>query len=215
MQPDVVIVDYGVGNLLSVRRGLEQCGAQASVSGDPEQILRAPRVVLPGVGAFGDGMSQLRQRGLHEVLREVARRGRPLLGICLGMQMLFDKSEEFGTTEEGLGIIPGKVVAVPCVDRDGQFQKVPHIGWNSLSVSPGRDGWAGTILEPVRQGEDVYFVHSYMAMPVQQEWRVADCDYGGIAIAAVAQKESVSGCQFHPEKSGAVGLSILGAFLRQ
>src|SRR5205809_612640 len=124
-QPDVVVIDYGVGNLLSVSRGLEACGAAVTLSSDPEVILAAPRVVLPGVGAFGDGMAELRRRGLDAVVREVASQGAPLLAICLGMQMLLDESEEFGITE-GLGLIHGRVVPVPGRTTSGEPQKIPH-----------------------------------------------------------------------------------------
>ena len=143
--PEVVVVDYGLGNLLSVRRGLEHCGATVAVTDDPDTILTAPRVVLPGVGAFKDGMAELRSLGLDTVVREVAARGRFLLGICLGMQMLLDESEEFGVTE-GLGIIPGHVVPVPSTMVDGLSQKIPHVGWNSLVLSEGLENWQGGLL---------------------------------------------------------------------
>jgi imidazole glycerol-phosphate synthase subunit HisH len=143
--PEVAVVDYGMGNLLSVRRGFEHCGATVMVTSDPDIILSAPRVVLPGVGAFKDGMAELRSLGLDTVVREVAARGRFLLGICLGMQMLLDESEEFGVTE-GLGIIPGHVVPVPSTMVDGLSQKIPHVGWNSLVLSEGLENWQGGLL---------------------------------------------------------------------
>jgi glutamine amidotransferase len=210
--PDVAVVDYGNGNLLSVRRGLEHCGAAVALTADPAAILAAPRVVLPGVGAFGNGMAQLCQLGLDEVVREVASKGTPLLGICLGMQMLLDESEEFGRTA-GLGLIPGRVVAIPTVTADGQLQKIPHIGWSALNLSRGRETWNATLLKTVRPGEAAYFVHSFMADPIHQDHRVADCWYGGRAVTAAIGKENVFGCQFHPEKSGEVGLRVLRQFL--
>ena len=210
--PDVVVIDYGVGNLLSVRRGLEHCGAQVTVSDDHDAILSAPRVILPGVGAFADGMSALRRHGLDTVVRAVAARGTPLFGICLGMELLLDESEEFGITA-GLGLIAGRVVPVPPTTTDGRPQKIPHIGWNGLVVPSGRADWSGTILDTIKPGDAAYFVHSFMASPSDARYRVADCLYGGVPVSAVIQRDNVLGCQFHPEKSGEVGLDILRRFL--
>ena len=210
--PDVAVIDYGIGNLLSVRRGLEKCGATVAVTASPDVILSAPRVVLPGVGAFADGMAGLRRVGLDRVVRDVAEKGTPLLGICLGMQMLLDQSEEFGITA-GLGLIPGSVIPVPSVTSDGRPQKIPHIGWNAMVPGEGGAGWGGTLLEDVKPGEAVYFVHSFMASPVTAAHRIADCLYGGMRVSAVVGRGNVFGCQFHPEKSGIVGLKILKSFL--
>src|ERR1700733_9391396 len=175
--PEVAVMDYGVGNLLSVRRALEHCGANVSVTADHEVLLSAPRVILPGVGAFANAMAELHARGLDEVSKEIAARGIPLLGICLGMQMLLDESEEFGVTA-GLGLIPGRVVPVPATTAAGDAQKIPHIGWNALVFPQRRPGWDGTLLRHVGTGEAVYFVHSFMANPDDSEHRVADCLYG-------------------------------------
>ena len=212
-QCDVAVIDYGVGNLLSVRRGLERVGASVAVTSDFDAIRSAPRVVLPGVGAFADGMAALRGAGLDDVVREVAAKGTPLLGICLGMQMLLDTSEEFGE-HAGLGLIPGRVVTVPGVSGDDEPQKIPHIGWNALTVPEGREDWHDTVLEDLTPGESVYFVHSYMADPVAASDRMADCLYGGRRVSAAIGRENVSGCQFHPEKSGDVGLKVLRRFMR-
>lgn len=209
---DIVVVDYGVGNLLSVRRGFEHFGARVEVTADHSTILAAPRVVLPGVGAFAGGMKELRRHGLDEVVREVTVRGTPLLGICLGMQMLFDESEEYGRTS-GLGLIPGRVIPVPAVASDGGTRKIPHIGWNGLVPPTNGAEWGDTLLAGVVPGDAVYFVHSFMASPADSADRLADCNYDGVAIPAVVRRGNVCGCQFHPEKSGAVGLSILGRFL--
>lgn len=211
---EVAIVDYGMGNLLSVRRGLEYCGATVTVTADPQVILSAPRVVLPGVGAFADGMAELCRHGLDAVVRELATHGTPLLGICLGMQMLLDESEEFRVTK-GLGLIPGSVVPVPTADVAGHPQKIPHIGWNELILPQGRVDWAETVLQKVNPGDAAYFVHSFMANPSDSVHRIADCSYGGISIAAVIGRDNIFGCQFHPEKSGDVGLRILKQFLLQ
>lgn len=212
MKPIVTVVDYGMGNLLSVARALEHCGAVVMMTADPDAIRTSPRVVLPGVGAFGDGMAELCRRGIAEVLREVAAKGTPLLGICLGMQMLLDESEEFGLTK-GLGLIPGRVVPVPAMTADGQSQKIPHIGWNALVLPLGRETWEDTLLQEVKPGEAVYFVHSYMAAPANPAHRIADCLYGGMRVTAAIGRDNIFGCQFHPEKSGEVGLKVLRRFL--
>jgi glutamine amidotransferase len=211
-KPEVVVIDYGVGNLLSVCRGLEHCGATVTITSDANAILDAPRVVLPGVGAFANGMAELSRRSLDSVVREIASRGIPLLGICLGMQMLLDESEEFGVTA-GLGLIPGRVVGVPTITSDGRAQKIPHIGWNALAMPQGRDSWEGTLLQDLKPGEAVYFVHSFMASPTDPSHRIADCLYGGITVSAAIGRGNVYGCQFHPEKSGEIGLRVLRGFI--
>lgn len=210
--PEVTVIDYGMGNLLSVRRGLEHSGATVRVTADHDAILSAPRVLLPGVGAFADGMAELRRQGLDAVVREVAAQGTPLLGICLGMQMLLDESEEFITTP-GLGLISGRVVPVPAKTTDGNPQKIPHIGWNALVLPQGRVQWDDTLLQEIKPGEAVYFVHSFMASPTDPGHRIADCHYGGVAVTAAIRRDNIYGCQFHPEKSGEVGLNILKKFL--
>jgi glutamine amidotransferase len=210
--PEVAVIDYGMGNLLSVRRGLEHCGAKVLVTADSEAILAARFVVLPGVGAFANGMLELRNRSLDVVAREVVARGTRLLGICLGMQMLLDESDEFGTTA-GLGLIPGRVIAIPPMDRENQPQKIPHIGWNALALPEGRSDWNDTLLLDVTPGEAVYFVHSFMASPADSRHRIADCLYGGVPVSAAIGRKNVFGCQFHPEKSGEVGLKVLKRFL--
>lgn len=209
---DVVVIDYGMGNLLSVRRGLEHCGASVEVSSDPEVIYNAARVVLPGVGAFADAMTELQRLQLDEVVRGVARRGTPLLGICLGMQLLLDESQEFGHAA-GLGLIPGEVVPIPALKADGSTLKVPHIGWNALCLPEGRQDWDRTLLQDVKPDETVYFVHSFMARPKDPAHRVAECRYGDLPVCATIGSNNIHGCQFHPEKSGETGLKILGRFL--
>lgn len=210
--PDIAVIDYGVGNLLSVRRGFEHCGARVTVTGDPGAIRAARRVVLPGVGAFANAMAELRRRGLDEVVHDVAARGTPFLGICLGMQMLLDESEEFGPTP-GLGLIAGKVTPVPATTAAGQPQKIPHIGWNILVPSSADTDWRHTPMADVLPGEAAYFVHSFMASPANASDRLADCHYGQQPISAAIGRNNVFGCQFHPEKSGSVGLKILKSFM--
>ncbi len=209
--PEITVIDYGVGNLLSVRRGLEHCGANVTVTADPKVVVSSGKVVLPGVGAFSSAMETLHQLDLVDAIREVAARGTPLLGICLGMQLLLDTSEEFGETE-GLGLIHGSVVPIPSVTTTGEPQKIPHIGWNALGLSGGRNDWHRTLLEDNAVGDAAYFVHSFMAMPGDPHHRVADASYGGHAVSAVIARDNISGCQFHPEKSGEVGLKILRRF---
>jgi glutamine amidotransferase len=211
---EVVVVDCGVGNLLSVSRALEHCGARVVITSDAAAILASALVVLPGVGAFADGMAALQAKGLDDVVRQVAASGKPLLGICLGMQMLLDESEEFGVTR-GLGLIPGRVVNIPARTTAGGLHKIPHIGWNELVLPAQRDSWQGGLLADVEPGEAVYFVHSFMAEPASPAHRLADCSYGGIPISAAVKRDNVMGCQFHPEKSGDVGLKILRRFLAQ
>ena len=208
---EVTVIDYGVGNLLSVSRALEHCGAKVTVTADPNSILSAGRVVLPGVGAFADGMAALQANGLDTVVRQVAAKGTQLLGICLGMQLLFDESEEFGTTA-GLGLIPGLVVNIPSITTTGESQKIPHIGWNELVLPDQHRSCQAGLLTDVIAGEAV---HSFMAVPASNSNRLADCIYGGIQISAAVQRDNVFGCQFHPEKSGVVGLTILRNFIVQ
>jgi glutamine amidotransferase len=209
---EVAVIDYGVGNLLSVQRALEHCGASVTVTGERQAILASQRVILPGVGAFANGMAELRRRGLDEVTREVATRGIPLLGICLGMQMLLSVSEEFGVTR-GLDLIPGRVVALSSTASDGRALKIPHVGWNALQPAAARPDWTGTLLREVQHAEAVYFLHSFVAQPADPRHALADCVYGGNAITAVVARDHLAGCQFHPEKSGAVGLRVLRGFL--
>lgn len=202
----VVVVDYGVGNLHSVVKALRHQGGDVTISSDPGEIAKAERLVLPGVGAFGDGMRELTERHLVEPLRAFVTTGRPFLGICLGMQLLLDESEEFGT-RAGLGIVPGNVVAIP--PKPGL--KIPHIGWNEIAPPPGKS-FAGSVLAEVPERTRMYFVHSFAAVP-HEEYRLADTFYGGFRISAAIRKDNVTGCQFHPEKSGPVGLRVVSHFL--
>ena len=209
--PEVTVIDYGVGNLLSVQRGLEHCGAKVILTTDPEEILAAKRVVLPGVGAFANAMQSLDRLGLVAAIHEIAQRKTPLLGICLGMQLLLEESEEFGMTA-GLGLIPGRVIAVPDHTLSDELQKIPHIGWSSLQPSNAVIDWQKTLLQDNRPGDAAYFVHSFMAVPTDPAHRIADCLYGGHKIPATIGRDQITGCQFHPEKSGEVGLKILRRF---
>jgi glutamine amidotransferase len=209
----VTVIDYGIGNLFSVARALEHCGAEVQLSSDPARIEAAERLVLPGVGAFQDGMQGLRERGLIEPIRRHAASDRPLLGICLGMQMLASVSEEFGT-HEGLGLIDGRVVPVPNATTDGATQKIPHIGWSPLLPAAGAC-WSGTPLAGNTPGTYVYLVHSFHVVPRQSSSLLAICRYGGHDVTAAIRSGRITGCQFHPEKSGEAGLAVLRCFLGQ
>ena len=201
----IAIVDYGVGNLRSVQKALERMGAEAVVSSDAAVLDAAQGVVLPGVGAFGDGMDNLRARGLVEpVLSQVARR-KPFLGICLGMQLLFEESEEMGH-HKGLGLLPGRVVRFP----EGEL-KVPHIGWNQLQKAEPRPEMA--LLAGIGDGAYAYFVHSYYPVPDEPGDLLATTEYG-LEFASVVGRGQVWGAQFHPEKSQDVGLRLLENFAR-
>ena len=198
----VGIIDYGVGNLFSLRSSFACVGEACVVSGDPAVIRGADRLILPGVGAFADAAKKLRESGLFEVVLEEARAGKPLMGICLGMQLLFDRSFEYGE-HRGLGLISGQVV--PIAEHIEPGLKIPHIGWNALTfVNPSG------IYRGVAEGAHVYFVHSYHAANCR-EYTTAVTEYGGTLTASV-QRDNVIGCQFHPEKSGGVGLQILKNF---
>lgn len=210
----VVIADYGIGNLLSVQRALQYCGADVLRTAEPDAVRRAERLVLPGVGAFARCVRTLRDRGLSDPVLEFVRTGRPMLGICVGMQMLFDMSEEFGA-HEGLGLLPGTIRRIPAIDTRGMQQKIPHIGWNAIRPprEANTDRWAGTVFDGMDNAE-MYFVHSYTAWPDNPAHRLADADYGGQRISAAVQKQNVLGTQFHPEKSGIAGLRMISQFLQ-
>lgn len=209
----VTVIDYGVGNLLSAARALEYCGAVVEVTSDPERICRAERLVLPGVGAFGDCVKELVSRRIDGAIREFAASGRPLLGICVGMQILFERGTEFGE-HEGLGLLSGTILEISRVKAGGTVRKIPHIGWASLVLAPGRTERRDDILSTIRTADAVYFVHSYHAVPTQADSIIATADYQGATICAAVANKNIFGCQFHPEKSGPVGIRILDSFLR-
>jgi glutamine amidotransferase len=208
----VTVIDYGVGNLHNVCCAFEHCGAEVILATDADRIIRAERLVLPGVGAFADGMHGLQEIGAVDAIRLHARSGRPFLGICLGMQMMLDRSSEFGSTG-GLSLLPGEVVPIPALGEDGAQHKIPRIGWEQLLLPEGRADWEKSILQGVTSGQSVYFVHSFMAAPANPQHRLADYDYDGIKVCAAIQNGNLYGCQFHPEKSGEVGLEILRNFV--
>ena len=199
----IAIIDYGVGNLFSLASSLASLGFDAVVTGDSAVIRKADRLILPGVGAFGDAADKLRETGLDDLIRDEVKKGKELLGICLGMQLLFEKSSEYGV-HAGLGLLKGEVV--PLEGMIDPTLKIPHIGWNALKfVKPECRLFRG-----IREGDFVYFVHSFHAVGCEDSLS-ATSEYG-IPVTAVVAKDNVFGCQFHPEKSGKVGLAILAAF---
>lgn len=198
----IAIIDYGVGNLFSLVSSLKSIGVEAVVTSDVETIKKADKLILPGVGAFADAAKKLRDSGLDKIVIEETEKGKPLMGICLGMQMLFEKSFEYGE-HQGLGLIKGQVV--PMAGKIPENLKIPHIGWNALKFKK-----QSPIFKYINEDDCVYFVHSYYAENCDSNL-IASCEYGKELTAAV-QKNNIYGCQFHPEKSGSVGLKILKAF---
>ncbi len=199
----IAIVDYGVGNLFSLESSFRMVGAEVTVTSDPDVLRAAERIILPGVGAFGDAADKLRASGLDRVVVEEANKGKPLLGICLGMQLLFDRGLEYGV-HEGLGLIPGEIR--PIADVIPADLKIPHIGWNALHFGKNKS----PLFRYLKEGDFVYFVHSFYGADCDESV-IATTEYGAELTAAVG-RGNVYGCQFHPEKSGAVGLNILRAF---
>lgn len=196
------IIDYDAGNIKSVEKALLKLGEEAIITRDRETILHADRVILPGVGAFGDAMNKLRSYGLEEVIQEVVHKGIPFLGICLGLQLMFERSDESDGVK-GLGLLPGEVLRIP----DAEGIKVPHIGWNSLKF-PNK----GRLFQGIQEGAYVYFVHSYYLKAKEEDIVTASAEYGTLIHASV-EKDNIFACQFHPEKSSEVGLSILKNFI--
>ena len=199
----ISIVDYGVGNLFSLSSSLKSIGADTVVTSDKQKILDSSAIILPGVGAFSDAQKKLKDSGLFEVIIDEAKKGKNLLGICLGMQMLFEKSFEYGEYD-GLGLLKGNIV--PLEGKISPELKIPHIGWNSLEFKNGKSD----LFKYINNGDFVYFVHSYYATDCEESI-IATSDYG-IDVTASVGKDNIYGCQFHPEKSGDVGLNILKAF---
>ena len=198
----IAIIDYGVGNLFSIKSSLDMIGADSVITNDPDTIKKAEKIILPGVGAFRDARKKLSEDGLDKLVIEEVKNGKPIMGICLGMQMLFEKSYEYGEYE-GLGLLKGSIR--PIADVIGVGLSIPHIGWNPLIIKKD-----SPILKYVKEGECVYFVHSYYASDCDES--VASvAEYGALLTASVSLG-NVHGCQFHPEKSGRTGLNILKAF---
>ena len=201
----IAIVDYGVGNLFSLSSSLKALGIESELTADPTRLQLADQVILPGVGAFGDAMKKLQATGLDQTVKQLAASGKPLLGICLGMQLLFDSSEEFGQ-QAGLGLIPGRVVSLKeAFEQKGIDLKVPHIGWNPITIKQ-----TSPLLKNIQEQDQFYYVHSFYATDCESHL-VATSEYG-VSVPGIVAKDNVYGTQFHPEKSGKVGLALLQAF---
>jgi imidazole glycerol-phosphate synthase subunit HisH len=213
----LTVVDYGMGNLFSIRRAALYIGVQAEITADPERISQSDRLILPGVGAFGEGMAGLNANGLREAISDFIRKGNPFLGICLGMQLLMTEGHEFGF-HEGLKLIPGKAVKFDSPSLGEVSFKIPHVGWNRIDrpscASGGSNAWMGTVLHTTEPGTCFYFVHSFIVSPDKQENTLAETYYGKNRFCSVVFKDNVCGCQFHPEKSGKAGLALLHRFLQ-
>ena len=211
-KPNVAIVDYGVGNLFSVKRACNSVGIQAGITSRKQEILSADAVILPGVGAFGNAIESLRKLDLIHVLKDVATSPKPFVGICLGMHLLMDESEEFGSYQ-GLGIIKGSVIRFDNpVGVSGKKLKVPHVGWGRIhkNIDIRGDSWESSMLEGLSDGEFMYFVHSFYVKPENSSLVLSTTQYGNIEFCSSLQSRNIFACQFHPERSGIHGLKVYG-----
>jgi glutamine amidotransferase len=201
----VVVIDYGIGNVKSMCNALAHLGIDAELTNNKENILMADAVILPGVGAFAQGINNLNEFNLISIIKEYVSTGKLFIGVCLGMQLLLEESEEFGSNN-GLGLIKGKVIKLPIAQ--GNKDKLPHVSWNGIS-EPKNQRWDKTLLEDTPLNTNMYFVHSYVASPYNESDILATCNYGGVNFCAAVQKDNIYGFQFHPEKSAELGLAIL------
>jgi glutamine amidotransferase len=206
----IVIIDYGIGNVKSMCNAFYNIGLMPELTSNKKTILNADAVVLPGVGAFNKGMENLKERGLYQIIHEYIKKGKPFLGVCLGMQMLMEESEEFGLTP-GLGLIKGKVVKLPKLSNSDE--KLPHVSWNELN-KPQEVKWKGTIFDNIPVNSDAYFVHSFVSEPINESDILSTTNYAGVNFCSAVKHENIYGTQFHPEKSSHIGLSILANFVK-
>jgi len=216
-QPNATIIDYGRGNLFSIERAVRHAGGKAEITENPAKIASADRLILPGVGAFGEGIAKLREKGIHEAIYKFVRTGRPLFGICLGMQLIFDVSHEFGI-HKGLGLIRGKVIRFQDPREGEPHFKIPHIAWSKIEYpvlikNIKNSPWQGTILQGLNSGGYFYFVHSFICVPEDTTCVLAESTYGIDRFCSVVHKDNIWGCQFHPERSGNNGINIYKNFL--
>ncbi|MCB1302842.1 MAG: imidazole glycerol phosphate synthase subunit HisH [Leptospiraceae bacterium] len=208
MKPEIAVIDYGLGNTWSILNALKEVGAQACLSADPETLHRVDGIILPGVGTYPQGMQKLSEAALTDLVRSIANSGKPLLGICLGMQLLFDEGYEFGTTA-GLGLIAGTVQKLELVEKSA---KLPHVGWTPIDMSTGSTETRHLLMD-VPDRTDMYFVHSFAAQPSDANTIIARAEYGGTHYCCMVQRSNIIGTQFHPEKSGPFGLQIFRNFV--
>ncbi|MDD4910449.1 MAG: imidazole glycerol phosphate synthase subunit HisH [Candidatus Omnitrophica bacterium] len=206
------IVDYGMGNLFSIERAMAYIGGETEITGDPVKVRSAQRLILPGVGAFREGMRELKDRSLSDAICEFSGSGRPLLGICLGMQLLMSESDEFGLCN-GLNLIKGRVRILEKPEKDNSF-KIPHVGWREIYFKEGALNPGRSILRDVADGSHFYFVHSFICSPNEDNNIIAESEYGKDRFCSVLCKDNIWGCQFHPEKSARGGLKIFENFLK-
>lgn len=209
MKEKIGILDYGAGNMINVSRAVEYLGHQFELVSSPADLNKVNKLIMPGVGAFPVAMDNLCKLGLIDFIIKFANDGNPILGICLGMQMLFEKSNEKGITS-GLGLLKGSIEKIPSATETKSVIKIPHIGWNNLIFKDSKS----KLVKNINSSDSVYFVHSYMAVDYSKENLIASCSYGESSIPAIVQTQNITGCQFHPEKSGKTGLKILKNFLK-
>ena len=218
MKKEVTIIDYGMGNLFNVVRAFERLGCTLNITNDYNKIMKSDRLLLPGVGAFEDGINDLKDNGLDNALKEFGQTGRPLFGICLGMQLLMTYSEENGI-HDGLDLIEGKVVRFSDTNVESNINKIPQMGWNALQPpnkienGTGKIFWKDSILNNLEETPYMYFVHSYFVVPEDNKICLAETTYGKDLFCSVFQKDQIIGCQFHPERSGEEGLKIIRNFI--
>ena len=210
---DIIIVDYGLGNLFSVTKAIEKCGYKPIISSNSKVILNSSKIVLPGVGSFSKAMQELKKRDLIEIIKMLAMKGVPILSICLGMQLLLDESEENGLNE-GLSLIQGRVTHLSNFFNTSKDLKIPHIGWSAFECINEEIERSYNIIHNISYSDYFYFVHSFHAVPSNPENIVAKCSYGNILINSIIQKDNIIGCQFHPEKSGESGLKLIKNFCK-